>query len=301
MKDIYISDITYSLGSKYSINSIEGHDDKKALLTSIGIQNFCKSDKTAQELALDAANQTLSKSRITKSSISAVFYTSTFQSINDTKDAYLNIDSIISEHGLKNAYPYGLFLSNCSNLSMALKMAHDHIQSGTGTSVLVILADKLDDDSKRFMDSSESILSDGALAFIVSEEVGEFKLNDIQLRYDSQGSLKSDNVLTYLEENMKQIKGLWDSLTTPHEEIKMNFIGNYNLLIVRNILNTLKVPVAKVNMQTREEIGHPFGIDTFINLVKYGEEAGFNSADKFRFITSGYFKWGAFELERISK
>lgn len=303
---LYISNIAYALGDVQSIKEIKSDSktDEIELLLATGMEKFRKSPKSNEELAYEAAEKTLKESDTAPEEIGALIFSTTVLSL-ETKFNIRIIDRILLDFGLKNAYPLGYFLSNCANIIGAIKFAASLIRSGDHQTILVVVSDKLPKDEERFMESNESILSDGAVSFILSSGKGEYELLHLTQKIDPSYVSEKFNVTGYLKRCAAGIKSTFAELVkldnSAISDYKKVFIGNYNLMVQRIYSNELGMAQDQLFLDNIPRIGHVFSSDLLINYKDFVDTNTdtLKSGDLFGFIGIGPSRWETFSLIKV--
>lgn len=299
--DIFLGGIAYRLGETYPITSIKDADpDKVDLFSNIGLQNYCRSDESIAEMAYHAISETLSKTTINAAEVSSLIIASTVDSIHSVGIEYKDMDRILENFCLINAKLYGCSLSKCSNLSAALELGLSLLQTQGLPHVLIVVADKYSDKTDRFMDSNESILSDGATSFLLSKEELEYQLLHLETKNDLSHINREYNIFEFLDNSVKQLNTLWEQLKNqhPYDSFDKLFFGNYNSLLQRSYRSTMGIDEEKLFLSNLAKYGHVFSADTLINLKDYSMANTISSGQKYACFTVGYFRWGCFALQR---
>lgn len=301
---LYISDIAYTLGGAHSLNELKSDSkrDEIDFLLGAGLDKFRKSQKSCEELAYQVAADILGKSDRRPGEIDALIFSTTVLSLEGRPFNIREIDRILYDFNLKKAYPMGYFLSNCANLVGAVKFAGSLIKAGDHQTVLVVVSDKLVKDESRFMGSNESILSDGAVGFIVSAAPGEYELLHLVQEIDPSYVAEKFNVTGYLKRTAAGIKKTFHELVTLDKteisNYKKVFIGNYNLMVQRIYRNELGLTEKQMFLDNIPEIGHVFSADLLINFSESIRQDTLKSGDLFAFVGIGFSRWEAFSIKK---
>ncbi len=304
---LYISDIAYTLGDAHSLNELksETRKDEIDFLLGAGLEKFRKSPKSSEELAYQAAASILGKKDRHHGEIDALIFSTTVLSLEGRPFSIREIDRILYDFNLKKAYPMGYFLSNCANLVGAVKFAGSLIKAGDHQTILVLVSDKLVKDEGRFMGSNESILSDGAVGFIVSATPGEYEMLHLTQKIDPSYISEKFNVTGYLKRTAAGIKKTFHELVTLDKaeisSYKKVFIGNYNLMVQRIYRNELGLTEKQMFLENIPEIGHVFSADLLINFSDSIRRETIKGEDLFGFIGIGYSRWEAFSIKKCEQ
>lgn len=303
---LYISSITYTLGDAHPLNELRSDSKKDEIdfLLGAGLGKFRKSTKSNEELAYEAAKKTLAQVDLGTVNIDALVFSTTVLSLEGKPFNIREIDRILYDFNLKNAYPLGYFLSNCANLVGAIKFAASLISCGDHHTILVVVSDKMENDERRFMGSNESILSDGAVSFILSSARGDYELLHLIQKIDPSYVSEKFNVAGYLKRCASGIKNTYADLVnldnTVISDYKKVFIGNYNLMVQRIYSKELGLTEDQLFLDNIPEIGHVFSADLFINFSDFAGKDTLTNGDLFGFIGIGPSRWEAFSLRVIA-
>lgn len=298
---LYLRGIAYTVGDAVPLSEIEDGDvEQVQIFTKLGLRDYRKSPLSLPELCNRSVGETMRSSGVAPAEIGAVLLATTVNSIHAVNLDYPEVAQILGDHGLVDAKLYGVSLSKCSNLSAALELGSSLLRGGGHSNVLVVVGDKCARDRDRFMDSCESILSDGAMSFVLSRSEGDYQLVHLATSSDLSHLTRKFGVLEFVDNSIKQMGKLWRAIPAdyPRERMEKVFCGNYNMLIQRNLMRELGAGKERFYLENLRRMGHVFSCDVMINLSDYAASKAVEPAATFTCLTVGYFRWGCFVLQK---
>lgn len=298
---LYLRGIAYTVGDPVPLTEIkEGDLEQLQVFTKLGLRDFRKSPLSLPELCHRAVGETMRSSGVAPADVGAVLLATTVNSIHAVDLDYPEVAQILGDHGLVDAKLYGISLSKCSNLSAALELGSSLLRANDYSEVLIIVGDKCARDRDRFMDSCESILSDGALSFLLSRNEGAYTLEHLATSSDLSHLSKTFGVLEFVDNSVKNLGKLWRAIPPdyPHDRMEKVFCGNYNMLIQRTLMRELGVDRKLFYLDNIGRLGHVFSCDTLINLSDYAAATPVAPGTTFTCLTVGYFRWGCFVVRK---
>ncbi|MFD2467720.1 3-oxoacyl-[acyl-carrier-protein] synthase III C-terminal domain-containing protein [Amycolatopsis silviterrae] len=298
---LYLRGLAYSVGDAVPLADIEDGDPEQVqIFTKLGLRDYRKSPLGLSELCRRSAAETMRTSGAVPADVGAVLIAPTVNSIHAVGLDYPEVAQILGDHGLSEAKLYGVTLSKCSNLSAALELGASLLRANDYSEVLIIVGDKCARDRDRFMDSAESILSDGALSFVLSKNGGDWELAHLATSSDLSHLTRDFGVLAFVDNSVKNLGRLWRAIPAelPGEKMEKVFCGNYNMLIQRALMKELGTGPEKFWLDNLARLGHVFSCDVLINLTDYAERTAVAPGAAFACLTVGYFRWGCFVLRK---
>ncbi|WP_165964328.1 hypothetical protein [Actinomadura sp. KC216] len=298
---LYLRGLAYTVGDGVPLTEIEDGDlEQVQIYTKLGLRFFRKSPLGLGELCNRSVGETMRSSGVDPAEVGAVLLATTVNSIHAVGLDYPEVAQILGDHGLGDAKLYGVTLSKCSNLSAALELGSSLLRANEYSQVLVIVGDKCARDRDRFMDSCESILSDGAMSFVLSRTEGPYELKYLATSSDLSHLSKTFGVLEFVDNSVKNLGKLWRAIPPDHPRERMEkvFWGNYNMLIQRNLMRELGVKKETFYLDNLARMGHVFSCDALINLSDYAASTPVPAGTSFTCLTVGYFRWGCFVLQK---
>lgn len=298
---LYLRGVSYSVGDAVPLTEIKDGDlDQVQVFTKLGLRYFRKTPLSFSELCSRSVGETMRSSGVAPADIGAVLLATTVNSIHALGLDYPEVAQILGDHGLVDAKLYGISLSKCSNLSAALELGSSLLRANEYSQVLVVVGDKCERDRDRFMESCESILSDGAMSFILSKTEGSYELRHLATSSDLSHLTRKFSVLEFVDNSIKHLGKLWVDIPPdyPRERMEKVFCGNYNMLIQRSLMRELGVGQNTLYLENLQRLGHVFSCDVLINLSDYATSVPVAPGTTFTCLTVGYFRWGCFVLQK---
>jgi 3-oxoacyl-[acyl-carrier-protein] synthase III len=297
---MFISNINFSLGNLESIDSIEEieSEDQLKTLKTLGLQEFSKSDLSEFELAYSCAEKSINEYA---STIDLVIYVScSLDNHENIKDGF---SKLMCDLGLPQVYPIGSFISRCSNLSMALRLASNVLKTESEiNSILLVLSDKVNQGEKR-VHFSNYISSDASSSCIISKTKPEksFEILDIEEFVDhSAYSISAEkNFVKYIEvctlgiENVS--RKLMNNLNFSSEDFDHFLCGSYNSSIINNYSRICGFTKEKTFSKNLRNYAHTFSSTCLISLKTMMLDL--RKGDKLFLLTTGDIFFGAVALK----
>ncbi|WP_414570447.1 hypothetical protein [Nostoc sp. CCY 9925] len=300
-KKVYLIASAYELGNVYDIGDLDEIKKDKEILETLlkfGLKKYTKSQLTPPIMAKKTAQYTLEKGRINRKEIDALVYaTSSFwdSRFYDGKE----VSRLSYELGLENAYPIGVFLSECGNIHTAIRTAASLIQTGECRNILVVTTDQIQEGGTRIIPPNISIASDAAASCIVSAEKGDFEIMNITQHTNAAMSEldieeKSEEYMYAVAEGIKQT--LWKSMKFTEKQPKdfqQLITNNYNLLLSKTISDLGGFEFEQVYTENIARFAHALASDNLINLCDFLNNNFLNSQDLVLLLGTGTNMWGA--------
>ncbi|GAA4551957.1 hypothetical protein [Amycolatopsis samaneae] len=138
-----------------------------------GWGRFFVSGRDRAELAVAAARRTLAMTGCTGGDVDAVVLgAAEFPADVDSHARYCR--TVLEALKLGNAFVLGVTLGRCTTLLSAVHLAERLVASGTYDNVLVVVADRVEDEEKRFQQFA--IFSDSAASCLVTSRPGDLAI-----------------------------------------------------------------------------------------------------------------------------
>lgn len=298
---LYLRGLAYIVGDAVPLTEIkDGDREQIQVFTKLGLHYYRRSPLSLPELCNRSVGETMTSSGVAPADVGAVLLATTVNSIHTARLDYPEVAQILGDHSLVAAKLYGISLSKCSNLSAALELGSSLLRANEYSQVLVIVGDKCGRDRDRFMDSCESVLSDGAMSFILSRTEGSYELKHLATSSDLSHLTRTFGVFEFVDNSIKHLGELWRAIPPdlPRERMEKVFCGNYNMLIQRNLMRELGVGEQTFYLDNLQRLGHVFSCDVLINLSDYAGSTPIAPGTTFSCLTVGYFRWGCFVLQK---
>lgn len=182
---VFINDIEYAIGELKNIVELTSEGIQQNVLSffsKVGLKYYSKFTGSIFDLATESAKKTLLGQAPEKID-SLIFSTSSFHS---PPIPYSRVESLKDINNLMDtlnidAYPYGIFLSDCANVITSIAVGKSLLESEVNSKALVITSDVVGTSESRLVPPGFSIKSDGAASCVLSKEPDEnsFEIIDI--------------------------------------------------------------------------------------------------------------------------
>ena len=302
---VYIDGFSYKLGEKINkIEELEEIKEDKSLISQLkqgGLVNYHSTDKSPFTIAKDAINLFFDKNVIARNDIDAViFSTNSFWSHKEFNESGLS--DFLMDLELNKAYPIASSFSFCSNFLTSIRTAYQYVKNKEFNNVLVVVSDRLSDETTRLVPPNISIGSDAASCCLVS--------SNSSLKFELKGISQSINVelgkVDPDKEFTKYMQGVADGVITNinntlsaskvnKDEINMIVPNNYNKWIAPSMAQLADFPLEKVNMENISRFAHAGASDICINLADIVEKN--NDPEKLLLLSSGPMMWATAILQ----
>lgn len=169
---IYLNGIGVALGDAKPIEELaelQADPERLREFRQVGFRHYLASNETVAQLTKRTLVDLLGRSGVAPASIDALIYCS--QTLQD--EAYFaEVNHVLDQLGLVNAYPIGIHFAYCGNLGSALRVAHSLLACGEAERVIVLTVDTIRSDVRdaRFLEPSVAVFSDGAAACILQAD-----------------------------------------------------------------------------------------------------------------------------------
>lgn len=280
-----IASLAYSLGESAHLYSHarnfhemlkeNGYPDRPEIF---GWGKYRKTAGDIFDLGITSARKTITESGIPADEIDFVYFCSTCFPGDEIDYIRFNNKIIESLH-LRNAFPIGVTLNNCTSFLSAISLAANMVRAGCYCNILVITADKVYDEATRF--NNFALLSDAAASCIVtSRHTSGYEL--VADRFlSSTDPINSNKGKDDSELYKRVLAELIEKSDTELSKIRKVFCNNIFRPITQ--LKEMKLGFSReqIFLDNVEQHGHCFSADTVINLVDYGARFGINDGDRF--------------------
>lgn len=302
-KKIFIDNINYIIGDTKSINVGDNrYFQQVELLETLGLANYSQVEFSNEELIYKCAERTFLK---TNKTIDSLIIASTSLEYSDQFNILRKIDYFLNQYNI-TVYPIGYSLSNCANLIGAIRIAISLIISEDINNILVVISDKVKSYSERFMESSESFLSDGAVGFIVSCESGEYEINNLNQTIDTSYTMNEQyNISEYYYDTARLMKSaisnmaLMDNIQV--ENYSKIILGNYNKMLQNMFQKIDGISEDQLFFDNVSKIAHVFSSDLLINLINSEEKKHLKIGEKCLLVGFGPHRCEVLSLKKQEK
>lgn len=309
---VYLTSLGYKLGDSYPIDEIDelkerAEEELLETLLEVGLEKYTKSDLSPFEMAKLSIKSSFENASITSNKIDAVIYaTSSFwdPSFSSTTE----ISRLINECNLDNAYPIGLFFSECGNMQIAIRVGSSLIKSQEFKNILVVATDKIGYNQTRMVPPDISICSDAAASCLLSSEIeeGYEVVSTTQHMNAAMADIDPTNfeqIEQYLDTAMNGIqqtihKTMQNTLKTSND-FKQVIMNNYNLSVTQTICKLGGFEYKQVFKENISRFAHALACDTLINLADFSEKNHLDSGDLLLLLGTGSSTWGANVISKV--
>jgi|SRR5690554_28733 len=300
-----LSSIAYELGDAHPIQELIGEDKQamKKLLDSGEFEFYLKtSERTAYDLANKAIEQTLANCEISGRDVDTViFATDSFKSVRDTMTFF---SELCRQHGLEQAYPILVSMSECANFHVALETAVNGIKTGSAQNVLLVTVDKaeLASPDTRLVGGGIGVMSDAAASCLISTQVDDgFAIEGIAKEISPellQGEISDvEELMLRVEKNNQIFSTLFQKQRKKNagfsaEDIKVVIASNISSGVLSVFMSEANLKYSQIMTKNNRKIGHCLASDCLINLQDYVASSTANNNDLFLLYGAGPITWG---------
>ncbi len=310
---IHMTALGYQLGEIYPISeikelTIKPEEEVLETLLEVGLQNYAKTSLSPIEIAKESIQVTLKKTCIKSRNIDALVYvTSSFW--NPSFSSTQEISRLIYELNLNNAYPVGVFFSECSSMLTAIRIASSFIKAGEWKNVLIVSSDTISDNDTRIIPPNTSISSDAAASCILTSEREE----GFEVLYTTQ-QINTSMPDIFTIEDMEEIEqylkdydqGMKEILDKTMKTMKMHpkdfqkiITINLNSSTAYTISKFLDVEIERVFQDNIPRFAHALASDILINLCDFSSDYAIKSGDFLLLVAMGANTWGTSVLSKV--
>ncbi len=310
---VYMTALGYQLGDFYPISeikelTIKPEEEVLETLLEVGLQNYAKTSLSPIQIAKESIQITLKKASITSRNIDALVYvTSSFW--NPSFSSTTEISRLIYELNLNNAYPVGVFFSECSSMLTAIRIASSFIKAGEWKNVLIVSSDTISDNDTRLIPPTASISSDAAASCILTSELEEgFEVLYTNQHIDTsmpdiftiEDMEEIEQFLKASDQGMKKIldKTMKDLRMNPKEFQKIIPI-NLNSSNSYTISKILDVEIERVFQENIPRFAHALASDILINLCDFSSQYAIESGNLLLLMAMGTNTWATSVLSKV--
>lgn len=301
---VFLSDISYRLEDFHQIEEISERKNSTEALLKAGFKNYYTSKHSLLEMAKVCAQTSLEKAGIDRNKFSHFIYATSSlwdsNSYNPTK-----IGNLLCELALENAYPIGLFLSQCGNVQSEIAIAYSLIKSETSQNILITSTDKVQDEDTRIVAHDFAVMSDAAVSSIISTKPGKYEIVTVVQNSNPTLSLLDleknfeGYLLLCLEEINKTLSIALERINKSPEDVTRMFMNNYSLETIKDICRLSGFKVEQVYTDNLQRYGHAFAADNLIGLYDFSNQYSTKSGDLFILLGLGFSTWVATIIYRV--
>jgi 3-oxoacyl-[acyl-carrier-protein] synthase III len=304
---VYVRAPGYTLGELRPLAEVpELGRDKGALKSflDVGLVHFSHSDLSPPAMAAKAIAATFRASGVAPESVDAFIYASDTPPLGRYYGEELR--TLCCEAGLARAYPIGLFLSECANQQLSLRMAADLINADRADRVLVVTADRVVENYPRAW-TGVTVLGDGACSFLVERARPDEGYELCATAHSTNPELwrldLNTQLLDFFKGVIEQLRAVAsDALRCggiTQGDVDHLIVSNYNLSVIRTFAQTTGFTMERVYTKNLPRFAHTFASDSFINLADLTAEGGMRPGQHVLMLSSGTTTWGGSLLRRL--
>lgn len=304
-QSVFLHSIEYELGELRDLETVRELAEDPGMVEVYrvrGLNTFSETKLSAREFARGVAERTLAKARVDPAEVDVVLYATDFL-MTGAMFSRPEINHLLSELGLTNAFPIGISLGACANFAPAIQLASSLLRTGQARNVLLLIVEKVDPAMSRVMDLGIAILSDAAVACFISTEPGAYEILGVG-RSASPGvqriSLET-NSREYFAATGEGIKRAVDDLLRPwggsRDGVARIFTNNYVNHVTKAFVKYAGFELDKCYFENVARFAHAFSADTLINLTDYTRSKPFTGGERIALLGTAPTSWGAVLLE----
>jgi len=160
---------------------------------------------------------------------------------------------------------------DCVNIMAAIEQAGEHMKEGVISNVVVLAAERVENEFRRFR--KYSLFSDASLAFVVSNDAKniEYGINQISITQDETPPETTDGILMREIDKINVDKMLIEANLDLSAINQVCYINLYEP-ITEMKMKELGFSYKKIYTKMIKQVGHCYGIDPFNNAQAYFSE-----------------------------
>ncbi len=308
--DVYLNAPRYSIGTPRSIAllpELVGKTELIKKLNSKGIEHFVESDCPTNLLVVQAITETLSACELPPEAIDAVLIASG-NVARTTEDEHL-IFSALQSLNITHVAPISVGLSECANLTVALRIARALIGGDGLRNILVLMVDRLEKGAPRFFELDLAVIGEGAASCLITTQprspdvfriLGNHHHTNLTLsgRRLDRATL-ADFARHYVDGFAHTVQKVFAESRRDPREVTMVFTPNLSKFVLGLIAASLNVNRDRLFSDNLRRIGHVQGCDVLINLRDYRKVKECPAGHLMLLVTMGPVSWGVSLLETV--
>lgn len=313
-REVFIESIGIAFGEQeMRIDALSMEGRTGTLLSELLMDGFIcyrKTELPALELAAASFEDLKSKTTISFSDVDAIIFAcENIEEISTgLRDIYAqyrawprDVVEWLSAQGLARAYPYGLWLTGCGNLSAGLAMAKTLIAARSHHTVLICMVD-INRAAKTppGLLTGSAILSDAASCCIVTDRPGagpRYRIDEIDLNAD----LKLAAIDPILQQ-MQYLLAFERGFRQARESAEARFgqpVSSFDHILAPNLRSKSLLVSAKLMRIGAEHlrkaryaaVGHAYGTDHLTGLLDLHSDVLARNGDSVLLFNPGVFCW----------
>lgn len=302
---VFLDAIAYELGELQDIERIKDLAEDPGLLEVFrirGLGTFAESDVGARELARRVAERSLSACGVPREDFDVVLYATDLLP-TEALFSTTELNGLLNDLGLPNAYPLGVSLGACANFAPAIQIAASLVQTGGARNVLLVIVEKLQEPHSRLMDLGMSVLSDAAVACVVRGGSGAYEVLRVG-RASTPAvqslSLESDS-RAFFAATATGVKRAVDDALGPfgmsRGDVARVLSNNYVSHIQKAFVQNAGFVATQCYFENVARFAHAFSADTLINLKDSEDERPLRAGERALLLGTAPTSWAAVLLE----
>lgn len=303
---IYISNLAYEIGQSFNIEKLNEIVPDKALLkyfSKAGLEQYLQSNASIFDLAEKSAAKTIES--YSKEEIDAfIFATSSFYPSKQTyrrTEMLKDLNSILTSLEI-DAYPYGVFLSDCANIISAFKIGSALLSDDSNfRKIIIVTSDAVGEQELRIVPPGISVKSDGAASCILSKERIADSIEILAIyQVHNKNMVKKNYELSYQEQSNEFRwcinKIIQEFINKFDFDYKWVITNNYSRMYAKSLSYILKIQSNNFFTKLIPKYAHCFSADILLNLFELTRMGNLASGDKLLVISSSPSSMGAMIL-----
>ncbi|MBX9422363.1 MULTISPECIES: 3-oxoacyl-[acyl-carrier-protein] synthase III C-terminal domain-containing protein [Streptomyces] len=255
-----------------------------AALRRGGLTRYAVFEEPPSTLYADCLAETLDRTGLPAADVDAVlFFSSTFSAYDDHAD----LAALCARFGIRDAFPLGMFLGQCTNFSSALTVAQGLAATQGLDNVLLLGVDALDDGrAARVLPGDVSVFSDTLVTCLLSRQRTDGHLVERVehcYRPELHALHPQRDLLRYIDGFTGALGDVVGRLTkstgrAPEAYAKL-VLAHHARPVLRNFAATLGIPFDRVPTEGIGTLGHCFAYDQLITLSELAERGETSDGD----------------------
>jgi len=274
MTECGLRGIRYRLGEPREIDELPELVADPGLLEVFklrGLARYAAAATGPTEAGRAVLGDSLAAAAIDPGSVDVVVYGTDL--VADALFTQEGMNDVLLTCGLDRAYPLGVSLSGCNGVASVLDIASSLVRAGTARRVACLVIGQLAHGVSRLMDLSMSVLSDAAVACVVTDEPGELRLLRVgRANLPEIGRLSIvTQTQAYFAATARTLQIAVDEALAPlamtRSDLSRVLTNNYARHIQQAFLRHAGFRADQSWLGNLSRFAHAFSADTLINLA----------------------------------
>jgi len=279
---VYLSAIASALGEKIPLVEIADDVVREQLgaLHSQGLKHCRVTSAPATQLAVASARRTLDG--VPTETVEAIVYcTDTAPEKTTTGDVW----DFLLELGLPGTPATVVGGSGCGNLGPGLAVARDLILAGGVSTVLLVTADRVRDET-RYLANGQTALSDGAASCLITSRPRgtAFRIHGPASSFKVDIGTATARPIIVAKATAQTIQGtvrrVIEPLSLAPADFRYLLTGNYGLSAQAFLATSAGIPLDQVYCPLLAQVGHCFSADVLLGLASLLETDQVSHGDR---------------------